>query len=154
MAPEVIQNSEGYNEKVFLRAAFGPICLHVTLLRLSIVPHTPFLDAGWYLVFGDNCNWDGKRGTSTGWYSPYEGSFYDTSRKSTAGFVIILTSEMITLDKECRVHRNSFGLIQTLFFTFKRNHDSCAFYAAWWAFFPSYERICFAVFKESTCRGK
>ena len=44
-----------------------------------------FADTGRYMVFGHNYDWNGQRRTSTCRPSPYESSFYNTSRKSTSG---------------------------------------------------------------------
>lgn len=175
MAPEVIQNSDGYNEKVSLETLFwifsfgsfdlcccsctlkptphfpfSPQFLCVSLLRPWTLSHWhPFLDAGRYLVTGDNCNWNGQRGTSTRRSSPYESAFYHTSRKSTTGYLI---THLIILGKECRI---------LMFFAWWKHHSSyfrrimiCVFCAAGWALFPFYERICLVVFEESSCRGK
>jgi hypothetical protein len=54
MAPEVIQNSEGYNEKVI-------ICAFANLLFVMLFYLILCLNAGRYLVFGYNCYRNGKR---------------------------------------------------------------------------------------------
>lgn len=78
MAPEVIQNSDGYNEKVL--ANLLNLLLHIELCKISFC-----LDAGGYLVFRYNCYRNGKRWTPLGRYSPHESSFHDTSWKSSSG---------------------------------------------------------------------
>lgn len=68
------------------------------LLRPWTLSHShPLLDAGRYMVFGDNCNWDGQRRTPTCRSSPYESSFYHTSRKSTTGYLLYFDFTLIIL---------------------------------------------------------
>lgn len=43
MAPEVIQNSEGYNEKVSLKAVFPSLFLEILICVAALSPPPPLL---------------------------------------------------------------------------------------------------------------